>query len=140
MIPCGLEKDELAETSVFGWTCDRLESDTSLNRLEARGTVRLALKAAGLKAESVTSAQMAVVVRKVLLGELTSRGIDSAEEKCRVLAASLESEAETLGRGGVETPDTVFSLCSPSDTITSGTRRSLTPCAIDSYTTHTASC
>ena len=48
----------MADAAVFDWICNRLEQDTSLDRLESRGTVRLALKSAGLDARSVTPEQM----------------------------------------------------------------------------------
>ncbi len=100
----------MADAPAFDWTCTRLEQDTSLDRLESRGTVRLALKAAGLEARSVTAEQMTVVIHKVLVNELTTRGIDGAEDVCGRLADSLEGEAANLASGAAaETPDAVFS-------------------------------
>ncbi len=100
----------MADAPVFDWTCTRLEQDTSLDRLESRGTVRLALKAAGLEARSVLPAQMTVVIQKVLVDELSTRGIDDAEDVCGRLAAGLEGEAANLAIGdAAETPDAVFS-------------------------------
>ena len=51
----------MADTAAFGWLCNELERVTTLNRLEARGTVRIALKQAGLESRSVTPDQMRVV-------------------------------------------------------------------------------
>lgn len=100
----------MADAPAFDWICHRLEQDTSLDRLESRGTVRLALKSAGLEARGVTPQQMAVVIQKVLVEELTTRGISDAADVCGRLAATIESEAGSLGAGGAaETPDAVFS-------------------------------
>ena len=41
----------------FAHVCEALESKTKRNRLEARGTVRLALREAGLDVSSVTRAR-----------------------------------------------------------------------------------
>jgi hypothetical protein len=64
-----------AESAAFDRTCEELEERTDLDRLEARGTVRIALKGAGLDGASVDPAQMAIVLRKVLPSELETRGI-----------------------------------------------------------------
>ena len=95
----------MADTRAFDFVCEQLEAATSLDRLEARGTVRLALKQAGLEARSVTPDQMAVVVARILPDELSSRGIESAESLCAAIGAGLQNlEAGDVG----ETPDAVF--------------------------------
>jgi len=80
----------MADSHAFEWTCAELERASSLDKLEARGTVRLALKQAGLEARSATASQMVVVVEKVLPGELQTRGIDGADGVCAGLAAGLK--------------------------------------------------
>jgi len=95
----------MSDSAAFDCVCTALEERTSLDRLEARGTVRLALKSAGLDVRSVSPQQMAVVVGKVLPGELTSRGVQDAESICGEIArrvSGLEAGA------GVETPESVF--------------------------------
>lgn len=64
-----------AESAAFEVACDVLEAGTSLERLEARGTVRLALKQAGLSPKSVSPDQLAVVAERLLPHELLARGI-----------------------------------------------------------------
>jgi hypothetical protein len=81
----------------FDHVCEALESRTLLNRLQARGTVRCALKAAGLDASSVSARQMSEVVERILPGELESRGISDADSICRDLVRSLP--APTWRRG-----------------------------------------
>lgn len=76
-----------------------------MDRLQARGTVRLALKQAGLDPASVTPREMSVVVGKILPAELDARGVAASESICRELGASLA----TLPRDqAAETPESVF--------------------------------
>lgn len=100
----------MADAPAFDWLCARLEEDTSLDRLEARGTVRLALKSAGLEARSVTPDQLGVVIEKVLAGELTARGVDDAGSLCARLGSDLAGQAGSLAPSAAgESPDAVFS-------------------------------
>jgi hypothetical protein len=95
----------MADSAAFEFACNQLEAKTSLDRLAARGTVRIALKQAGLEARTVTPEQMTVIVQKILPVELGSRGIDGAEEVCQAILAGLGK----VERGPVsETPDAVF--------------------------------
>jgi hypothetical protein len=95
----------MSESRAFAHTCETLESRTPLNRLEARGTVRLALKEAGLEPSVVTARQMSVVAERILPGELKARGIGDADSLCRDLVRSLGTlpSAETA-----ETPESIF--------------------------------
>ena len=83
----------MPDSAAFEFACDQLEARTSLDRLAARGTVRIALKQAGLDARGITPAQMAVVVQKILPIELGSRGIDAVDEICQTILASMETRA-----------------------------------------------
>ena len=82
----------MADSPVFDHACDQLQSHTDLDRLEARGTLRLALKDSGLDASSVDGAQMAVVLRRVMPSELERRGIADASSICEAIAGSVERE------------------------------------------------
>ena len=95
----------MAETSAFEFVCEKLEERTSFDRLEARGTVRLALKSAGLEPRSISSDQMKVVLEKVLPGELAARGIEDSEAVCRTLATQVIGVA---GSGENDSPEEVF--------------------------------
>jgi hypothetical protein len=86
----------MADSPCFDLTCEMLERDTSLDRLEARGTLRLSLKAAGLNAGSVSPEQMVVVVDNLLPRELEARGVDNGDRVCAALKRQL---------AGMETPD-----------------------------------
>ncbi|MGH0034197.1 MAG: hypothetical protein ACQGVK_04130 [Myxococcota bacterium] len=72
-----------------------------MNRLEVRGTIRIALKEAGLDPQRVSSHQMGAVVAQVLPDELLKRGIDDAPEVCRALDVILKShpDDETVDAG-----------------------------------------
>jgi len=82
----------MAKREIFDWTCAQLEEMTSLSGLEARGTVRLALKQAGLDARSITSQQMGVLLERVLPEELRIRDIENASELCGTLARRLKEQ------------------------------------------------
>ena len=96
----------MADAPAFDWICREIEERTTLDRLEARGTVRIALKEAGLDSRGVTPAQLKVVIEKVLPRELGSRGVDDAPGVCRGLATDVLGVDG--GAGGGETPEEVF--------------------------------
>lgn len=81
----------MAESMAFDRLCEFLESETTLDRLEARGTVRIALKKAGLTPKDVESKQLALVVEKLLKGELETRGVAGAAGVCDRAAVAIRS-------------------------------------------------
>jgi hypothetical protein len=95
----------MADSAAFELACEVLERSTSLDRLEARGTVRLALKAAGLDARNVAPDQMAVVVANLLPHELESRGVEDGDRVCAALGVKL---ATLTAPDAAETPEAVF--------------------------------
>jgi hypothetical protein len=74
---------------VFDYVCQEIERSTKLTGAVARGTVRLALKEAGLDPDSVDVAQMRVVVDELLPAELASHRIDGVEALCERLRDGL---------------------------------------------------
>lgn len=95
----------MADAPVFELVCDELERRTSLGRLEARGTVRLALKEAGLAANAVSVREMQVVLERVLPAALASRGVENGDALCneiRIGAARLK-DAQAK-----DTPEAIF--------------------------------
>ena len=97
----------MADATAFQRVCSELEGGTGLSTLEARGTVRLALKAAGFDSKSVKPEQMSVVVRRVLPGELSLRGIEGAEGLCERIAGTLAGCADASAPAE-ESPEDVF--------------------------------
>lgn len=95
----------MADNQAFDHVCAALESATSLDRLAARDTVRLALKGAGLDPARTTAAQMRVVVQRVLPGELATRGVSDAEAVCKAIFESLGTIRDSVG---AESPEAVF--------------------------------
>ena len=94
----------VAEMPAFACVAGLLEERTSLTRLEARGTIRIALKASGLRADNVSPSQMRIVVERVLPGELEARGIkDMITPAIGTALASLIDET-----GESPTPEAVF--------------------------------
>jgi hypothetical protein len=77
------------DESVFDWVGRELEARTTLSRAEARGTVRLALREAGLEPAEVTPEQMAVALRRVMPRMLTRRRVADADTLCADLAGAL---------------------------------------------------
>ncbi|HVN39828.1 MAG TPA: hypothetical protein VMW19_16820 [Myxococcota bacterium] len=93
--------------SLFEFVAARLEEATSLDKLEARGTVRIALKEAGLDPRSVTVEQMAVLLVRAMPKELGSRGIERADEVCRGLVTAVKGFSE-VATTRAETPEDIF--------------------------------
>ena len=98
----------MANSAVFDFVAHELQGTTLLDELQARDTLRLTLKQAGLDARSVTSEQMRVVLERVLPDELRARGLQAPDGACRVLllellAARLEGEDDSA-----ESPEDVF--------------------------------
>ena len=96
----------MADSQAFAHVCVELENETTFSRIEARGTVRLALKSAGLDAKTVSIDQMKVVLERVLPTELESRGIESPKSTCAILAEGL---ARISTKPSEDTPEDVFS-------------------------------
>jgi len=94
--------------SIFDFVSDELERLTSLGKLEARGTVRLALKAAGLDARTVTTEQMVATLEKVMPSEVRARGVKDADQVCRTLVTALVAAHPTSGAKNVESPEAIF--------------------------------
>ena len=97
-------------TGLFDAAAESLEQRTSLNRLEARGTLRIALKTAGLEAKGLTAEQLGVVFEKVLPQELAMRGIEDAADVCAAVMASILGSAAAAETAGTQrTVSDVFS-------------------------------
>ena len=92
---------------VFEFVASEIERRSALATLEARGTVRLALKRAGLDASNVTSAQMSVLLERVLPEEIRSRGVVGSEELCRAVAVAL-SGSHPHPAVQPESPEAIF--------------------------------
>jgi hypothetical protein len=92
----------------FDWLAERLAAGTTLSDLEARGTIRLALKSAGLDAKTANATAYRVVVEKILAKELASRGVADAAALCGRLATELAAMAAGEAPASATTPEAVF--------------------------------
>lgn len=96
-------------SSIFDFVADELESRTDLAKLEARGTVRLALKQGGLDARSVTGDQMGVILTKVMPSEMRARGIESPDEICEGIITALKTDRSAeAAEPAAESPEAIF--------------------------------
>jgi hypothetical protein len=93
---------------LFDLAADLLESRSSLDRLESRGTLRLALKSAGLDANSITPAQLRVVFEKLMPGELEKRGVDAAAATSKSVWREIERSAAANRSNSPATLDETF--------------------------------
>lgn len=94
--------------SIFDFVSDELVRLTRLEKLEARGTVRLALKAAGLDVRTVTTPQMVATLQKVMPGEIRARGVEDGDQVCRTIVTSLEAAHPSSGALQPESPEAIF--------------------------------
>ncbi len=92
----------------FDIAAERLEHHTGFDRLEARGTLRIALKIAGLTANSVTVTQLRVVFEKVMPGELENRGVSDAAAVCSAVVDDLANAASPAEAESSSDLDTIF--------------------------------
>ena len=93
---------------LFDFAAERLEHHTSLDRLEARGTLRLALKLAGLDPKDVTSEQLRVLFERVLPGEIKTRSVADPASVCSAVMNDVASSPVGLDEPGSASVDEVF--------------------------------
>jgi hypothetical protein len=94
--------------ALFDLAADSLEQHSPFDRLEARGTLRIALKAAGLEPKNLTSTQLQVVFEKVMPEELDSRGVSDMQDVCAAVLADLGSAGGAAADAGATSPDDIF--------------------------------
>ena len=92
----------------FDFTAERLEHHTSLDRLEARGTLRLALKTAELNAKSVTAGALCMVFEMVMPDELEKRGVKDAAVVCRAVIDDLVNSPAPTDEAPATDLDAIF--------------------------------
>jgi hypothetical protein len=95
-------------TDLFDFAAERLEHHTGFSQLEARGTLRIALKVAGLDPSAFTAGQLCVVFEKVMPGELDSRGVSDVQDVCAAVLADLESAGDAAADASATSPDEIF--------------------------------
>ncbi|MDH3520404.1 MAG: hypothetical protein OEM49_08090 [Myxococcales bacterium] len=94
--------------ALFDFAAERLEQHSSLDRLEARGTLRIALKIVGLDLATLSGEQLAVVFEQVLPGELEKRGVEGAASICRTVLKEVASAPEAAAADRIEDAEKIF--------------------------------
>ena len=94
--------------SLFEFVAEELEKRSDLENLEARGTIRLALKSSGLTAREVTREQMVVVIDQIMPRELRVRGVEDPEAVCGELSQAVKGFEVEAGDPAGKSPEDVF--------------------------------
>jgi hypothetical protein len=76
----------------FTLVADRLSQLSELDRLEARGTVRIAFKMAGVDVNHFGLDDLEAVLANIMPGELEKRGCADAGAICQAITKSLEGD------------------------------------------------
>lgn len=93
---------------LFDHAAEQLERHTDLDRLEARGTLRLTIKESGLDAKRLTLHQLEAVFEKVMPEQLAVRGIDSTATTCSSIMAEIARSADAITQTGGDNSDEIF--------------------------------
>ena len=96
------------DTSLFDFAAQKLEQHTGFSQLEARGTLRIAVKSAGLEAKSLTVAELRVVFEKLMPGELEQRGGEDTRRVWAAVMRDLEDAPAAEDDSTSNNPDDVF--------------------------------
>ena len=78
---------------LFDITANGIERHTHFSQLVARGTLRLAVKQAGLDPNNLTLRQVKVVLEKLMARELERRGVADAAAVCKKVVEGVVAEA-----------------------------------------------
>jgi hypothetical protein len=95
-------------TDLFDIAAEKLEGSTDMDRLAARGTIRIALKEAGLDARNLTMRQLRVVFEKLMPSELEARGVTEAVATCNSVIDEIANAASATDPKALNSPDEIF--------------------------------
>ncbi len=95
-------------TDLFDLAAEKLETSTEMDRLASRGTLRIALKEAGLDAHKLTVTQLRAVFEKLMPKELEARGVSDAAATCQAAMNEIAISADSIGIASAASPDDVF--------------------------------
>lgn len=85
------------ESALFDAVATALGDETSMDPLAARGTLRLALRKAGLEPRGLDAGAMRAVIERILPDELGVRGIENPAAVCERLASRIPDAAPAAG-------------------------------------------
>jgi len=95
-------------TDLFDLAAEKLETGTEMDRLAARGTLRIALKEAGLDPHKLTLPQLRAVFDKLMPKELEARGVSDASAASRSVMGAIAASADALESTSSASPDDIF--------------------------------
>jgi hypothetical protein len=87
------------DSDAFSIVAYRLCQFSDLDRLEARGTVRLGLKKAGVDVECFGLDDLEAVFTKIMPEELAARGCADPHAACQAILKSLEGDVARTAAG-----------------------------------------
>lgn len=96
------------ETTLFDFAAECLEHHTGFSRIESRGTLRIALKSAGLEPKSLSLDELCVVFEKLMPGELETRGVSDANAVCSAVIGDVAESPAAAEADRSANPDDVF--------------------------------
>ncbi len=95
-------------TDLFDIAAETLEGSTEMDRLAARGTLRIALKEAGLDAHKLTIQQLRAVFEKLMPKELDARGVSDTAVACKATMDEIARSTDAIEIASSASPDDVF--------------------------------
>ena len=103
-------------TDLFDIAAERLEESTDMDRLTTRGTLRIALKEAGLDAHNITIPQLRAVFERLMPKALEARGVSASAATCKAVINDVARAASTADLvadlAASNSPDEIFKrLC-----------------------------
>jgi hypothetical protein len=96
----------MADSVVFDFVAEELARTTNLDRMEARGMLRVVLKQALFDSKTLNVAQMQMVIDRLLAAQLCRCGVENPESVCEDLAKDLK--AKGFEANIAESPDQIF--------------------------------
>jgi hypothetical protein len=96
------------DATLFDIAAERLKRHTGLSEIESRGTLRIALKSAGLEPKSLAVDELRVVFEKLLPGELEKRGVSDAAAICSAVMDDVTDSPAAAEAARSDSPDDVF--------------------------------
>ena len=79
-----------------------------MDRLEARGTLRLAIKEAGLDVQNLTIPELQAVFEKLMPQELEARGVTDSAATCKAVMKEIVNSASAADLADSNSPDEIF--------------------------------
>ena len=95
-------------TDLFDVAAENLERATDMDRLAARGALRIAVKEAGLDPHTLTVPQLRAVFEKLMPKQLEAQGVSNAAAASQAMMSEIAGSAEEIDIASSASPDDVF--------------------------------